>query len=748
MHLSTSQRRSGARLARRIAGAAVIALAVVAVAAPLSRGQDKPPAPPTAPNLDDIEIDAVTEGTNDADAILKLWARKLKVPIFIDQQMAGTKIKFLQSDVKLTWGLFKKILDFYDIVLDEKEVNGHWIMFAHLRRNIPAKVGPPFPVVRADSNEEKSEKMPPREEIVTAVIQVNNGAGNDIFATVRGLLVRDVNRIGNILYVRGPEVIIIVDYASNVEYYLKVIRALDVQAPGQITRIIQINFAPAEDIVRVVQSLLRGPGQGGPGGPPGMPVGIPGTATLQPPQVIADQRTNKLIVQAYKHQFPEIERLIGELDVKAPNRPPKYHIYKCQNVDADYLAGKLQQLLTGQGGGPSKRGSSQSGGGKPGQGAAPAPSAPVTINSGGGNQQQKTDVFSVETRIVPDELSNSLLIQAEEPIYQQVLTLLQGGPDGPGLDRAPRRVLVETQVWEVGTPADNMTIGFELAGLQNTKKGEFRPEAATSFGLSQLGFDPTTGSITRTPNVGTGLTAVLTKDIFNKLPVIMTAIASFDKSRAITTPFALTNDNQPAHFDVTLTTSYATNTLTTGFSQQSFQQLQIPTSIDVTPQVNSEDNLTLDVKIAISTASAPPGPGAPPNVNARNLNAVVTVPNMHYVVFGGLETESYEQIEQKVPFLGDIPILGHLFKTKTWNHNKDKIYIFVRATIFTNDKALTRVSEDMREQAHVLAEQDEWIPPVVSERLLTAPWKTVQDDVFDVFGTGSGNPFGATPKDE
>src|SRR5205814_4459164 len=108
----------------------------------------------------------------------------------------------------------------------------------HLRRNIPAKLGPPFPVV-------DDKTLPPREELLTALVQVTNGAGNDIFATVRGLLVRDVNRIGNILYVRGPEVIIIVDYSANVEYYLKIIRALDVQAPGQITRVIPIQYAPA-----------------------------------------------------------------------------------------------------------------------------------------------------------------------------------------------------------------------------------------------------------------------------------------------------------------------------------------------------------------------------------------------------------------------------------------------------------------------------------------------------------------------
>src|SRR5262245_38684421 len=106
---------ASAKNLRRIAGASVVALALLALTAPqLSRAQDNKP----AENLDNIELDNVVDpnaGPVDADAILRLWGRKLKIPIFIDQQMAGTKIKFLQSDVKLTWGLFKRILDFYDI---------------------------------------------------------------------------------------------------------------------------------------------------------------------------------------------------------------------------------------------------------------------------------------------------------------------------------------------------------------------------------------------------------------------------------------------------------------------------------------------------------------------------------------------------------------------------------------------------------------------------------------------------------
>jgi general secretion pathway protein D len=698
---------------------------------------------------DDVEYGFVIDPTVpvDADKWLKDWSKQLKTTILADPQMSGVKIKFLVSDVKLTWGVFKKVLDFYDVVLEEKQVGEHWIMFAHLRRNLPTKAGPPFPVV-----DEKT--LPPREQIVTAVLQVQNGAGNDIFATVRGLLVRDVNRIGNILYVRGPEVIIIVDFSSNVEYYLKIIRALDVTAPGQTTQVYRIEFAPAEDISRVLQTLVRPAGGGGQGGQPGVPIGVTGGATLIPPQIIPDPRTNKLIVQAYKHQHDEIKKMISELDVRAPNRPPTFHVYKCKNVDADYLAGKLSELFgTGGGGGSSRKGGSSSAGGAGGAAAppraSPAPGGFGNVNqAGAGNGQQKADFSAIQTRIVSDELSNSLLISAEEPIYRNILLLLEGNAELPGLDKARRRVLIEAQIWEIATPTDNLTIGFELAAVDNPAAGSFRPSALTSFGLSTVAIDPTTQTLGRIPNFSNGLVGVLTKDTFDKLPVIVQAIANLENSRLVTTPFALTNDNTETVFEITNKIPYQTANLAgSGISQGTVQTIDVKTALTVTPQVNSLENLTLTIDVVLSSIGAAGSPNLPPATNERHYKGEVTVPNMKYVVFGGLESESWGEVEQKVPWLGDIPILGHLFKLKQWTHTKNKLYIFVRPTIFLDDRGLVRVSEDLRDKVHVAAERDEWLPPIASERMVLAPWKTVQDDAFEVFGAGSGNPFGGG-KDE
>ncbi|MBI3722544.1 hypothetical protein HY251_01095 [bacterium] len=729
---------------RKLTGLTILLLALALGPQAMAQEPPKPAQPPVDAGNDDVEYGQVIDPNVpiDADKMLGVWAQRLKILIFVDPQMVGTKIKFIQRDVNLTWGLFKKVLDFHDIVLDEKESNGRWILFAHLRRNLGTKLDPPFPVI------EKGGELPKREQFVTAFIQILHGAGNDIFATVRGLLARDTSRTGNILYVRGPEVVIIVDFAPNVEYYTKIIRALDVQAPGQVTRVIQIHNAPSEDIARVVQQLFRPTsGPGGQPAPPGV-ASFPGGALGQAqPQVIADPRTNKLIVQAYPYQFDEMQKMIDELDIKTPLRTATIHVYKCKNVDAAYLAGKLSELLTGaKGGGAARKPASSKGGGA-------APSAPVVLTpqTGPGGQQAKPDFSAIETRIVPEELSNSLLIQADPDKYKQILSLLEGGtPDQQeGLDHARRRVLIEAQVWEISTPTDNMTIGFELAAINNAHRGSFRGSGATDFGLSTVSVDTTNQRITRIPNLTQGVIGVLTKDTFDKLPVIMQAIANLEHSRLVTTPFALTNDNEQAVFKITQNIPYQTSTLSgTGLAQANVQNISVETSLTVTPQVNSEESLTITVAVDLGSVGAQGSAGLPPSTNSRHYDGTVTIPNMKYVVFGGLESEQNGNVEAKVPFLGDIPIIGHLFKQKQWTHSTSKIYIFIRTTVFSEDRQLARIGADLRQKAHVAAERDEWVPPIVDPALVRADRKELQDAVFEVFGTGSGNPFSGQPKDD
>jgi general secretion pathway protein D len=100
-------------------------------------------------------------------------------------------------------------------------------------------------------------------------------------------------------------------------------------------------------------------------------------------------------------------------------------------------------------------------------------------------------------------------------------------------------------------------------------------------------------------------------------------------------------------------------------------------------------------------------------------------------------------VEAKIPFLGDIPILGYLFKSWSRSKSKTKVYIFVRPTIFT-DSAFTaesRLAGHLRERVHVEAERDDWLPPIVPDRFLRPAGFDLQDEAFEVFGTGSADPF-------
>jgi general secretion pathway protein D len=659
-------------------------------------------------------------------ALLETVATKFEAILVLSPSVTGLKVKFAnRANVPLTWGTIKKILRFNDVIVHESQPSGPggpWMLQAMGAREVQTKSGGPTRFV-------SGKQLPDHDEVVTAVFQIQNGAASAIYANLRGILARDPTRGGNILYIMGPELLIITDATSNVRYYGRLITALDVAGPRKSLKVFPIKFAEASQLATVVTTLLQslsGSGVGSPAG--GRPVPTAGGGGGNQPQVIADERTNKLLVVAFSLDFPLVMRVINELDVKAGTQSGRYFVYKCRDSDSEDLQQKIQQLLTGQA--PAAPG---------GAGARPGAVRPA----GGGRATSLGDggIGQVETRIVADKRTNSLLIQAEKEVYQDILALLEQ------LDKKSRRVLIEAEVWEITTPTDQLTIGFELAGLTNAHEDSTRPAALTAFGLSNVA--PVTdanGNVSRlgrTPNLGTGITAALTRDTFDKLPVIMSALHNYSKANLVTRPFALTNDNTEAVFAINNRQPFLTTTVNQGVSQQNVQFAEANTSLTIEPQVNSLENLTLKLTLELSSFTARPSANLPPPRNSRRYQGEVTVPNAKYVVFGGLESENDAYTESKVPFLGDIPILGHLFKTWTRDRSKTKVYIFIRTTIFSNDGfgAEEQLAGHLREKAHVLSERTDWLPPIVPVRFLKGPGYTLQHEAVELFGTGSGNPF-------
>jgi type II secretory pathway component GspD/PulD (secretin) len=264
-----------------------------------------------ARNVDDVTYGAPFPTENaDTAKILESWAQRLGNDVIVDPQIRGQTLKIIEGGPELTWGLFKQALDMQDdpVVIEEREVDGKWVTHAHCRRNLTTRIAPPFPVVGDD------EALPKREQVVTAFVPVKNGCGADIFANVRGLLTRDVNRVGNILYVRGPEVLIVVDLAKNVDYYREVIRRLDVKPLGPETRVFSLARAPAAYAARTIQTLFCPSSRLAPDKAQ--------APDAREPVVVSDPRTNQLFVTAHADTLAQVEKVVSSLDGETRAPPP------------------------------------------------------------------------------------------------------------------------------------------------------------------------------------------------------------------------------------------------------------------------------------------------------------------------------------------------------------------------------------------------------------------------------------------
>jgi general secretion pathway protein D len=703
-----------------------LAFSVIAVSlfvSPLLWAQDKKPTSKKK-SLDDVVLELTLDRDEKfkVDEILQSWGVNLGHIVIADSKIMNREINLLTRTNKISWRVFKKILQMNDVAIVEQEIeDGQILIKALLKRDIPNVESPPFPITTDD-------RLPDRADIVTALIQIEHGAGSEIYQNIRGILNQDRSRAGEIIHIRGPEVILVTDFAPNVQYYRKIIKALDVRAPGQVMRLRRLEFAIPSEISQVLSQLFSSQDQAR---PEGFRVAV--NAQISPPLFVAHDPTGKLIMRAYSYQFEEIERLIAELDVRVKEETGKFHVYKCQNSNAEVLAEKLQELFSNQLQSRSNTGTTIRQGNNNRNNNRNNRGGLGGRNTGAAGQQSGAP-RQIDTRIVADQRTNSLLIQAEEDEYQSIRRLLRQ------LDKKRRRVFIEAMVWEISAN-DDLTIATELAALSNPHQGSLRPLAATSFGLSDLSI--TENGIGRdvVNRLQQGVTAVLTKDTFDRVPVILNVLQSHTQSKRITTPFAITNDNDTATFRVSNSQPFNTTTVNNVASQQNVQFVDATSNLTIQPQVNSNDNLTLDVELVISSFGARPSPTLPPATSSREYRGRVTVPNGKYIVFGGFDRQGNSIVESKVPFLGDIPYLGHIFKQWRRTVDRTKVYVFIRPVIFfdENFRDDIRATSFLREKAHRESEREDWLPPMVADP--KARKGKLQDKVFELFGTGSANPF-------
>ncbi|WP_425423994.1 type II secretion system secretin GspD [Sphingomonas taxi] len=558
-----------------------------------------------------------------------------------------------------------------------------------------------------------------RNSFVTEIVRLRSIDATQAIETVRPL----VSAQGSVSANRGSNSLVVVDFGDNIRRIREVLRRVD--ADNASTRVVALKNASAKEIAAALQGLATGApgGQGGGGAQGGV-----GTS------VTAVDSSNSVIIRGDANSVARLVQVAQDLDQKAKNGT-EIRVVFLENADAAQLLPVLQQLV---GQTPdavqetqlsrTQTGFGSSTGGSGGQSQQrQVTQAPVQQPSGGGsangpNQPAITTqggrTAAVVTRF---QGANAIVIAAPADIQRQLADVVRQ------LDTRREQVLIEGIVAEVSDSTVNK-LGAQFV-LANPSGGAFAAstfsnsapnilQIAGAIGARELSNNTTTTVANGVVTTVTNNTAsdTLTQSALNSIlsstggfggfggkigdvlfGAIINAVKSDTTSNLLQVPHLVTVDNQEAHSlvgqEIPITTGQA---LSNNFDNtfRTTQRENVGIELTARPQVNSSGTVKLNLRLEVSSIA---GPVSSDNsdliLNKREIETTLTVDEGQIAVMGGLLSDEERRTIEKIPLLGDIPVLGNLFKSKAKSRNKTNLMIFIRPTILRSAADSRRVAE-------------------------------------------------------
>ncbi len=456
----------------------------------------------------------------------------------------------------------------------------------------------------------------------------------------------------------------IIPAASARQSGLKVLQDGSMAGEGFVTKLIRMNFVNPQEIVRTIIPLLS----------------KDGSLIPYPP-------TNSVIITDSVSNIRKMESLIRAMDVAAPEGKGKINVYYLRNANAEDIA-KLMQALVARLPVPPPAGAPQA-----------AAAGPATILEG-------------TVTITADKATNSLIIVGTPTDFETMKEVIQK------LDIRRRQVYVEVAIIEMSLT--KMTdIGFEFLTvpqeIQSGSGAPVTPIGGTNFpGSNRAGIIGTSvagpAALAQMSGLAVGVikgTFTYNGQTFLNIGALLHALQTDGNVNVLSTPNILTMDNQKAEImvgqNVPFITGQTQNAITgsqTLFNTVNRQDVGI--KLTLTPQIASDNNVRLEVSqeisdVLASTLANPAGP----TTSKRSASTTVVVKDRQTMVIGGLIRDNVTSTESKVPLLGDIPILGWLFKSKSTSVEKTNLMIFITPYIIKNEgeaEGLTKQKNDALEE--------------------------------------------------
>ncbi len=289
-------------------------------------------------------------------------------------------------------------------------------------------------------------------------------------------------------------------------------------------------------------------------------------------------------------------------------------------------------------------------------------------------------------KITADNNKNIVIMICSPAAYRTVLGILRQ------LDTQTKQVLIEATIAELSL-TDDLKFGFEWFINNNIEGGPITGGTLGNLGLDTTGLGKTTGMVFSYATASANFKAMLQ------------AFAKKNQANILSTPRLTVLDNHEAIIqvgqDVPIATGEQTTAASTGTNptiQRSIEYRSLGIIMRVKPTINTEGLLTLEIAQEVSDLANETGVGDSPIITVRKVNTSVVVGHGQTVALGGLMRENKSVIENKVPLLGDIPLLGYLFKVKSNTVEKTELLVLVTPTILTNTEDATKITDELKKE--------------------------------------------------
>ena len=572
----------------------------------------------------------------DINVLVKFISEMTGKNFIVDQRVKGkvTIISPSKISVAEAYRVFESVL----------EVHGYTTVKAgKIIKIVPA------PDARSKNIETRlrEESSIAEDKVVTQLIPLKYANPSE----VKKLLSPLVSKSSVILDYPPTNMLIVTDVYSNIKRLQKIVETIDIMGIGQELSILPLNHANAKDLVKILQSVFTA-----------RKTKSKKAAVTDTVNFVADDRTNTLIVLASKTNTHRIKELVDMLDKETPKGKEGIHVYYLENAVAEDLAKVLQELPTQ----------------KSAQGSSKDPKKAPVISSG--------------VIIKADKATNSLIIMAEKEDYQFLETIIKK------LDIPRSMVYIECLIMEVNLDKD-FNIGTEWTAAGETSYNGYDGAYGGGFSGQDPGYSNIAGMGGGITGVGTfppGLSLGVLGEFIEvggiKFPSIAAVVQAYKKDKDVhilATPQLLTTDNEEASINVGKNVPFQTRSAAeTGIeTYSSYEYRDVGITLKITPHISKERfvRLTIFEEITKLDELATTSPDRPTTLK-RTIETTVIVNDQNTIVLGGLIDDSFSRTENKIPCLGDIPLLGWFFKSVSESREKTNLFVFLTPHVIENEE--------------------------------------------------------------